>query len=92
MTVLAGAVLVRILAEKRYLIMQDGYCDLAAALVCLSLLRTAQRTGDAVDELDFYRRVLTRTTGSPARCLGCGGLVEPNPGWRFCFMSRFGFV
>lgn len=53
MTVLAGAVLVRILAEKRYLIMQDGYCDLAAALVCLSLLRTAQRTGDAVDELDF---------------------------------------
>lgn len=53
MTVLAGAVLVRILAEKRYLMMQEGYCDLASALVCLSLLRTAQRTGEAVDELDF---------------------------------------
>ena len=53
MTVLSGAVLVRILAEKRYLLMQDGYCDLAAALICLRLLRQAQCTGGRVDEFDF---------------------------------------
>lgn len=53
MTVLAGAVLVRILAEKRYLLMQNAYCDLAAALVCLGLLRDVQRTGGAMNEVDF---------------------------------------
>ncbi|MEY4589521.1 MAG: hypothetical protein RL497_1597 [Pseudomonadota bacterium] len=51
MTVLSGAVLVRILAEKRYVLRRDGLSDLSAALVCLALLRASQLSGKPLDEL-----------------------------------------
>lgn len=82
MTVLAGAVLVRILAEKRYLIIQEGYCDFAAALVSLNLLRAAQRTGTSVDELDFLSAGINSHHWQPLRdaWLAAGWLSQNQAG------------
>lgn len=53
MIVLGGAVLVRILAQKRYLIGPDTYNDFSAAIICLTILRRAQQEGKPLDELSF---------------------------------------
>ncbi|HEY6529615.1 MAG TPA: YihY family inner membrane protein, partial [Cellvibrionaceae bacterium] len=53
MTVLLGALLVRILAEKRYLLVPERYNDFASAIICLSLLREGQLMGKPVNELAF---------------------------------------
>lgn len=51
--VLGGAVLVRILAQKRYLLGRDGHSDFSAALVCLAVLRQGQLEGKSLDEMSF---------------------------------------
>jgi membrane protein len=53
MIVLGGAVLVRILAQKRYLVGRDGHSDFSAALACLALLRQGQLNGRPLDEFSF---------------------------------------
>lgn len=53
--VLAGAILVRTLAERSYLVKEDKLNDMFATLMCLDLLRERSRTGHTVSDGDCYR-------------------------------------
>lgn len=53
--VLAGAILVRTLAERAYRTKEDTYSDLHAALASLQLLHERSRRGGTVSDVDFFR-------------------------------------
>lgn len=53
--ILAGAILVRTLAERRYTIVDGEETDMVAALKCLALFRTRNQLGEAVSDTDCYR-------------------------------------
>lgn len=53
--ILAGAILVRTMAERQYAIADGKPNDMVAALKCLALLRTRRATGDGVSDGDCYR-------------------------------------
>jgi membrane protein len=52
--ILAGAVLVRNLAERSYRIQEDKLSDVVATLSCLNLFLTRSRQGEAVADKDIY--------------------------------------
>ncbi len=52
--ILAGAVLVRVLAEKRFRQQDEGLSQIDAALICLKLLFIASQKGTGVSDRDFY--------------------------------------
>lgn len=56
--ILAGAILVRTLAERFYLISEGKATDMAAALKCLALFRERARHGERVSDSDCYARGL----------------------------------
>lgn len=53
--ILAGAILVRTMAERQYTISEGKPTDMVAALKCLALLRHRRATGDSVSDGDCYR-------------------------------------
>lgn len=53
--VLAGAILVRTLAERAYRTKADTFSDLHGALACLELLHTRSRNGGSVSDADCFR-------------------------------------
>src|SRR5690606_20216615 len=53
--VLAGAILVRTLAERSYVVQENKLSDMFAALMCLELLRERCRSGRTVSDGDCYR-------------------------------------
>lgn len=53
--ILAGAILVRTMAERQYAIADGKPTDMVAALKCLALLRQRRATGDGVSDGDCYR-------------------------------------
>ncbi len=56
--ILAGAILVRTLAERFYLISEGKATDMAAAMKCLALFRERSRHGERVSDSDCYARGL----------------------------------
>lgn len=55
MVILGGAVLVRTLAERSYLLKEDKYTDMLGALKCLALLRERSQEGGSISDADCYR-------------------------------------
>lgn len=53
--VLAGAILVRTLAERAYRTREDTFSDMHAALACLELLLERSRRGGTVSDADCFR-------------------------------------
>lgn len=53
--ILAGAILVRTMAERQYVVSYGKSTDMVAALKCLSLFRLRRATGDSVSDNDCYR-------------------------------------
>lgn len=53
--ILAGAILVRTLAERAYRTEEDKFSDMHAALRCLDLLNERSRTGHSVSDADCFR-------------------------------------
>lgn len=53
--VLAGAILVRTLAERAYRTKEDTFSDMHAALACLELLHERSRRGGSVSDGDCFR-------------------------------------
>jgi membrane protein len=53
--ILAGAILVRTLAERSYRVEEDKFSDMHATLKCLELLRERSRTGHSVSDADCFR-------------------------------------
>lgn len=55
MTILAGAILVRALAERDYMLEGGKPTDMVAILKCLALFYQRAKRGDAVSDTDCYR-------------------------------------
>lgn len=55
MVVLGGAVLVRTLAERDYLLGRDRFSDMLGALHCLALLRERSLSGGSISDADCYK-------------------------------------
>lgn len=53
--ILGGAILVRTMAERQYVLTEGKATDMVAALRCLSLFRLRRATGDSVSDNDCYR-------------------------------------
>ncbi|MCR6651066.1 MAG: YihY family inner membrane protein [Cellvibrionaceae bacterium] len=53
--ILAGAILVRTLAERSYRVEEEKFSDMHAALKCLELLHQRSRTGRSVSDADCFR-------------------------------------
>ncbi len=53
--VLAGAILVRTLAEKSFTDQHEGRCDMVMALKCLALFQKSNSTGQIVSDSDCYK-------------------------------------
>ncbi len=53
--VLAGAILVRTLAERAYRTKEDTFSDMHAALACLELLHERSRRGGTLSDADCFR-------------------------------------
>jgi membrane protein len=53
--ILGGAVLVRTLADRAYVLGESRYADMLAALKCLALLRERNLSGGSISDHDCYR-------------------------------------
>ena len=53
--ILAGAILVRTLAERHYIVVEGKVTNMVAALKVLAVFRTHRATGDSVSDGDCYR-------------------------------------